>query len=227
VQGLSACFERRSRYDIECIFDQGCEGWGRLVKRLKADFGIDATPRNKKKIKPLQAADWLAYEGFREILEIHKRPQRRKMRGSYILLLRVPFDPIVFHEKEIREAICIVPGMKVPERSSQGKGLVRLKYDWRQMDRTQRRYKRLRKKLAQVVGVDVSALHTENDVSDDFISSNPRVSAIQGEIQTANAMRDAQNEIATALLSRMRIDSQEDQEPLRRECSDALRSQRE
>ena len=219
--------------EIEYIFDQGGEDWGKLQQRLRVDFGIEAIPRDKHKIRPLQAADWLAYEEFKDVQGQRRTRQREtfvrgRLRGSYhLLLLQVPFDPVVFHEAEIRESFCLDPAMKIPERSPQGKGLVRLKYDWRQIDRIQRRYKRLGKKLQKLTGIDVSVRRVNDDLTDNVVSTNPQVAAVQTEARTASTMVHAQRSLATALLQRMRVDSQEDQDKLRRECTDALRSERE
>jgi hypothetical protein len=215
----------RNPDEIECTFDQGCEDWVSLHQRLKVDFGIDAVSRDKKKIRPLQAADWLAYEEFREIPErMRKRGKRRKMRGSYLPLLRVPFDPILFHEKEIRESICLAPAMKVPARSPEGQGLVRLQYDWRRMKRVDRGYKRLGKRL-RALGV-TERPSTDINQKVEYVA-DPRVAAIQAEADMASSMKDAYSEMAAALLERMRVGSSEDQTRLKRECSDALRAQRE
>jgi hypothetical protein len=210
--------------DIECIFDQGCEHWGKLQRRLKVDFDIDAISRDKKKIRPLQAADWLAYEEFREIPKrMPKHGQRSKMRGSYLQLLRVPFDPILFHEKEIRDSICLVPAMKVPARTSEGTGLVRLKYDWRRMKRVGRAYKRLGDRI-MAMGFTDTEVSTEEDIP---YSSKPRVAVIQAEADIARTTRDAYSKIASGCLERMRIGSSEDQNRLKHECTKALRAERE
>jgi hypothetical protein len=209
---------------IECIFDQGCDDWGKLQRRLKVDFGIDAVPRDKKKIRPLQAADWLAYEEFKEIPKrIPQRGQRPKMRVPYLLLLQVPFDPIVFRETDIREAICLVPEMKVLARTADGTGFVRLKYDWRRMKRVGRAYKRLGNRL-KAMGFGDTHVRTEEDIP---YVSEPHIAAIQAEADMAKTMRDAYGQMATGCLRQMAVGSTEDQNRLKHECGDALRAERE
>lgn len=106
---------------VEYIFDQGSDDWGQLKNRLKNDFDIEAIDRDRRKIRPLQAADWIAYEEFREAPQSDSRIRARRFRESYRALLRVPNDPIIYREADLRSVICGAPEMKIPARSEQGK----------------------------------------------------------------------------------------------------------
>jgi len=111
---------------VEYIFDQGSHDWGKLQTRLRADFDIEPIERNRRKIRPLQAADWIAYEGFKEIPQSEGPRRIRKIRDSYLALLKVPSDPIIYRPSDFITQLCSVPKMKIPRRSEQGKAAVRL-----------------------------------------------------------------------------------------------------
>src|ERR1035437_4086229 len=51
---------------VRYVFDQDFDDWGMLIDRLKLDYAIAPIPADRRDVRPLQAADWLAYEGFRE-----------------------------------------------------------------------------------------------------------------------------------------------------------------
>jgi hypothetical protein len=96
----------RDYRSIQYIFDQDCEDWGVLITRLKIDSDSALVPvsANKRKVRPLQASDWLAYEAHKETPQSENWKERaRQPRESLMTLVNVSkATPTIYREKDIR-----------------------------------------------------------------------------------------------------------------------------
>ncbi len=191
---------------VEYIFDQGSDDWGKLKTVLKVDFGVDALERDRRKVRPLQAADWIAYEEFREVPQSEavrfNRKRTREFRESYRALLQLPNDPIIFRASDFITQICAVPEMKIPERSAQGKAAVRFKYDDRKMTRISWRYKRLKQELSTLLDVKLAA------------ADKSRIDKLQHDAEHAAAMAQIHGNRVIGYSNAMRADNPENQASL-------------
>jgi hypothetical protein len=103
--------------EIKYIFDQGFEDWGMLCDRLRVDLGIVPIPADSGEVRPIQAADWLAYESGKEAPQYYDWEHRkRKPRESFLALMDLgKTEPSIFHEKDIRK-LCEDPRAAIPKR---------------------------------------------------------------------------------------------------------------
>ncbi len=197
------------------IFDQGSDDWGRLKNRLKVDFDVDAIDEDRRKIQPLQAADWFAYEEFRETPQSDSGIRVRPVRKSLRALLRLPSDPIIFRERDFITQICTVPEMGIPARSTQGKAAVRYKFDDRKMVRVSRRYKRLTKHMEGFLEVTLPT------------SAKSRVQELRKAAEHASAMASAHQKLSSNCLEVMRADNKANQDSSLAAFTDEWRQTRE
>jgi hypothetical protein len=120
VVGLARNWVRESGWDHESmnfVFDQGCEDWGLLMDRLKTDHGIVPAPEDKRQVRPLQAADWFAYEAHKETPQSENWSDRtRDPRRSFLTLLNLSRAvPSIYREADIKR-LCDDPAAHVPKR---------------------------------------------------------------------------------------------------------------
>lgn len=91
---------------MEYIFDQGEHDWGDLVNRVRTDLRIELLPGDRRKLRPLQAADWIAYELFREIPQSETKIRVREIRKSLVSLIHsVPMELEIYRQKDL-EKLC-------------------------------------------------------------------------------------------------------------------------
>jgi Protein of unknown function (DUF3800) len=136
---------------VEFVFDQGHEEWGKLYKRLKIDLGVEAVERDRRKIKPLQAADWFAYEEFKEVPQSDTGIRARDFRESFRHLLRIPNEPLIYREKGLR-ALCQNSVMLIPKRSIGANRAIRVRNDLKRGTRAHKKLKRLTKEFVSLTG---------------------------------------------------------------------------
>jgi len=134
---------------IEFIFDQGDEDWGKLYRRLDIDLGVKAIERDRRKVKPLQAADWFAYEEFREVPQSDSGNRERPPRGSLQQLLRVPDDPLIYRESGMR-TLCNNPVMLIPKRNEKQNQAARHLLDIKRADHIAIEIKRLKGEFSRL-----------------------------------------------------------------------------
>jgi hypothetical protein len=209
------------------VFDKGCEDWGQLLNRLKFDFATKAYDEDKYRIRPLQAADWLAYETYRDASNVFGSEPTSSLRGSYGALLGVPNEQIPIRYRSLINDICEVPGMNIPRRSVHGSAAVRVKYDNRRMKIVQRRFRKLRKRLDSYMAAHGLNAQPECVQRQETALANPTLVAIQQEVDNANTMRDMYRTISAKVLAAMREDNRDNQEKLFAEFTDAMRAERE
>jgi len=204
---------------VEYIFDQGSEDWGHLKTRLK-DFDVEAIPGDRRKLRPLQVADWIAYEEFLEAPRSETVSRAHPFRRSYGALLRsAPCDPIVVRKSDLLTKICAVPAMKMPRRSPQGKAAVKLWYDQRKVNRVWRRHDRLGKKLKGLVDNGPTIDPTKED--------DPLIVKLKADAEIANTMIDTHGAFAKELQRAMRADNPENQNELLEKFAAEMRLQRQ
>jgi Protein of unknown function (DUF3800) len=105
---------------IHYVFDQGFEDWGILCDRLYADFGFRPIPANKREVRPVQAADWLAYESGREAPQyINETSRKRPTRESFLGLLKglEKSRVLSFHTESAFRKLCKDPRAAIPKRT--------------------------------------------------------------------------------------------------------------
>jgi hypothetical protein len=105
---------------IRYVFDQGFEDWGMLCDRLQTDLGFKPVPGDHREIRPLQAADWLAYESGKEAPQYYdEKNRKRRPRKSFLALLNIGrTQPTIFHEKDLLK-LCKDPRAQIPKRGTQ------------------------------------------------------------------------------------------------------------
>jgi hypothetical protein len=102
--------------DINYIFDRGFEDWGMLADRVEDDLGIILHKEDSRTIRPLQAADWLAYESGKEAPQYDNWDNRKRQpRMSLRALLSLGSQPTIFREKNLRK-LCEHPRVGVSTR---------------------------------------------------------------------------------------------------------------
>src|SRR5262249_52679866 len=106
----------RDPSSVVYIFDQGEQHWGDLIARLRTDLKIEPIPGDRKKLKPLQAADWLAYEIFRELPQSETKVRVRPMRRSLISLMQVPAEPQIYRADDL-EKLCYEYDNRISRRA--------------------------------------------------------------------------------------------------------------
>jgi hypothetical protein len=204
---------------VEYIFDQGSEDWGHLKIRSK-DFDVEVIPRDRRKIRPLQAADWIAYEEFLEAPRSETVPRTHPFRRSYGALLKAtPCDPLVVRKSDLLTKICTVPAMKIPRRSPQGKAATKLWWDHRKVDRVWRRHDRLGKKLQK--------LEDFGPAVDPRKADDPLIIKFQAEAEIANTMIETHGNLAKSLREAMTAGNPENQDKLLGQFTEEMRLQRE
>jgi hypothetical protein len=105
--------------EVQYFFDRDFEDWGMLCDRVRADLGITLQPANSREVRPLQAADWLAYESGKEAPQYYDWENRkRKPRQSFLKLLYLGSQPSIFQENDLRK-LCEDPRAAIPKRGSQ------------------------------------------------------------------------------------------------------------
>ena len=87
--------------EVEFIFDDGSYNKGALMERLQRDLGILPIFRSDRTLRPLQAADWFAYEALTEIRRRLHTQRRHPPRKSLTKLLRVPSEPKIYRETDL------------------------------------------------------------------------------------------------------------------------------
>jgi hypothetical protein len=107
----------RDPKEVKYIFDQGFEDWGMLCDRLKVDLDILPIPGDHRILRPLQAADWLAYESGKEAPQYNNEADRKRpTRQSFIKLMNLgKVQPTLYHEKDLRK-LCLDPRAAIPRR---------------------------------------------------------------------------------------------------------------
>jgi hypothetical protein len=213
---------------LKCIFDQGSEDWGLLKTRLKVDFDINALDEDRRDIRPLQAADWFAYEIFRETPEIEAAIRTRPRRKSLRALLRITPDLIIFREHDFLKQICHVPEMGIPKRSPQGRAAVRMRDEYRKVGRAWRRFdKRVSQPIKSLKAETPTAFSSEESEVADYISPDPVIASLQAEARLALSNLGIHAEIVGSILKLMRADSPENQDELHNQIAAAMRTERE
>ncbi len=103
--------------EIKYVFDRDFEDWGMLCDRLKLDLGILPVPADSSNVRPIQAADWLAYESSKEAPQYDDWENRKRPpRASFLALMDLgKTEPAIFHEKDIRK-LCEDPRAAIPKR---------------------------------------------------------------------------------------------------------------
>jgi hypothetical protein len=103
--------------EIKYIFDRDFEDWGMLCNRVRTDLDIDLQPGNSHEMRPIQAADWLAYESGKEVSQYYDWDNRvRDPRASFLALLHLgKTQPTIFKEKDLRK-LCEDPRAVIPKR---------------------------------------------------------------------------------------------------------------
>jgi hypothetical protein len=205
---------------VECIFDQGSEDWGALKNRLKVDFDVEAIPGDRRKLRPLQAADWIAYEEFLEAPRSESVSRSHPFRRSYVALLKsLPIDSLVVRKSDLLTKICLVPAMKIPRRSPQGKAAVKIWYDHRRVNRVWRRHDRLEKQLKELIDIGPAV--------DPAKADDPLIKKLETEAEIANTMIETHGNLAKGLREAMRADNPENQNELLDKFTAEMRLQRQ
>ena len=142
-----------SGYDeksVKYIFDQGSDDWGKLVKRLRIDHDITPLPGDRRELRPLQAADWFAYEEFREAPQANSGIRTRRFRESFRLLLRLPDDLLIYREAGLR-TLCANPDMHIPPRTRAHRYHVSIRFDDKRVKRVGHKLKKLAEECAALI----------------------------------------------------------------------------
>ena len=106
--------------EIKYVFDQGFEDWGMLCDRVYTDLGFRPVPGNKREARPLQAADWLAYESGKEAPQYYDWENRKRdPRASFLALLHLGAQPMIYNEPDLLK-LCEDPRAAIPKRRHVG-----------------------------------------------------------------------------------------------------------